>query len=207
MAAVTDLPPLASLSDLSAYVQDEVDAATGLLLLDLASQVVRTETQQMITSVADDKVRLEGGRQLLFLPERPVRSVSAVSGLYYATTADPFYYDIPDAAALYGPLPPGIWVLDAQSHLRLPTGSLWPPVVEVTYTHGYDTVPRDLQAVCLEAAKRQLMNPSGYEQYTVGGVRAQFPGVRSGPTAGTVGGLMLTVNELRICSRYRLGTR
>lgn len=204
---MTDLPPLASLEDLSAYAQDDVDPITGRLLLDLASQVVRTETQQMITSVVDDKVRLEGGRQLLVLPERPVKSVSAVAGLYYATTADPFYYDIPDAAALFGPLPPGIWVLDGQGHLRLPAGSLWPPVVEVTYSHGYDTVPRDLQAVCLEAAKRQWVNPQGYEQSTIGGIRAQFPGVRSGPAAGTVGGLMLTVNELRICRRYRLGTR
>ncbi len=204
---MAELAPLATLQELIDYAQDDVNPTTGTLLLALASQVVRTETQQMITAVTDDTVRLEGGRELLFLPERPIKSVSAVSGLYYATTADPFYYDIPDAAALFGPLPPGIWVLDAQSHLRLPVGSLWPPVVEVTYSHGYDAVPADLKAVCLESAKRQWINPGGYEQFTTGGIRAQFPGVRSGPTAGTVGGLMLTVNELRICRRYRLGTR
>lgn len=199
-------PPLASLSDLSAYVQDAVDPTTGSLLLSLASSVVRAQTRQFLSPVVGDKIRLQGGRQHLVLPERPVKAVTAVSGLYYATTADPFYYDIPDAAALYGPLPPGIWVLDALGRVLLPRGSLWPPVVEVTYSHGFDTIPDDLRAVTLEAAKRQLINPEGYESFGTGGVSARFPGVRSGPTAGTVGGIMLTANEMRVCARYRRET-
>lgn len=198
--------PLASVDDLAAWLRRPLigsDATSAELMLEVVSELARNEARQTFDLVTDDEVRLTGGRRTLLLPERPVVSVSSVAGLYYATTADPFYYDIPDAAALYGPLAPGLWVLDAQGQLLLPQGSIWPPVVQVTYTHGYATVPNDVRAVVLSAVARRWINPLGASRTSEGGITVQFPDARSGPTAGTIGGIMLNADERRILSKYR----
>lgn len=197
---------LASVDELAAWLRRPLSAdddASAQLMLDVASDLVRNEARQTFDLVTDDQVKLTGGRRTLLLPERPVVSVSSVAGLYYATTADPFYYDIPDAAALYGPLAPGLWVLDAQGQLLLPRGSIWPPVVQVTYTHGYTETPRDVKAVVLSAVARRWINPLGASRTSEGGITVQFPDARSGPTAGTIGGIMLNADERRILSKYR----
>ncbi len=195
------LPLLASVAELAAFLRTDIpdDDPSAVLALQLASQIVRNEARQMLTLVTDETIKIEGGHPFLYLPERPVLSVKDIAGLFYATTADPFYYEIADAAALFGPLPPGIWVLDAQHRLRLPVGSIWPPVVQLTYTHGYGVIPDDIKAVVLAAAGRRWVNPTGFERESIGAYSYAF-------ASGGGSGLVLGVDERRILSRYRVGT-
>jgi hypothetical protein len=46
----------------------------------------------------------------------------------------------------------------------------WLGSVEITYTHGYATIPDAVKAVCLERAAQQVVNPLQMVSATVGGV-------------------------------------
>jgi len=180
------LSPLVSAQDLTDYSNSLQSQAVAF-----ASAMVRNATAQTLSLVIDDTVTLRGGKSKLLLPEFPVVSVKNVTGKYYATTADPFYYEIYDVAALYGPIPAGVWVQDADGRLLLPVGAMWPPVVTLTYTHGYATVPDDLKMVVTAVAARMLDNPLGDQSKATGGVS-----VGLAPTD-------LTMYESMIVSRYR----
>jgi len=180
------LSPLVSGQDLTDY-----SAGFEAQAIAFASALVRNATGQTLSLVTDDTVTLRGGKSKLLLPEFPVVSVKNVTGKYYATTADPFYYEIYDVAALYGPIPAGVWVQDADGRLLLPVGASWPPVVTLTYTHGYETVPDDLKMVVTAVASRMLDNPLADQTKTTGGVSTGLA-----PTD-------LTMYESMIVSRYR----
>jgi hypothetical protein len=132
-------------------------------MLDIASGTIRNEAGQQLELVEDDEVTLPGvWERVLWLPQRPVVEVSAIS--------------INDFA-----LPPGTWVVrssgqlmpffapllnwsDADGWWGGPGGSnsWWggpAATVAVTYTHGYDPIPDDLRGVCLALAQRLLLLP------------------------------------------------
>ncbi len=185
------LSPLVSADDLATYADvDPLSAKTGQAVR-FASSMVRIAAGQTLSYVANDAVTLTGGHPKLLLPEYPVVGVSAVAGKYYATTADPFYYEIYDAAALYGPIPAGVWVQDAQGRLLLPKGACWPPVVTVTYSHGYTVIPDDLQMVVVGLAARMLDNPLADQGKTTGGV------------SNSIAPTDMTILEDMVIARYR----
>jgi hypothetical protein len=69
--------------------------------------------------------------------------------------------------------------------------------VEVTYTHGYETVPADVKAVGLAVAARNYQNPNG--------VRSETIGAYSYTNAGTdddVAGAGLLASERAVLNRY-----
>jgi len=149
------LPPFATAAELAATVQAPVDAAAAELALASASAVIRKWTRQTITRVADDVARLRViDCDELVLPQRPVVSVSEVKV---------------NALVLND------WVLSGDRLLRmggwryLPGTSSYPDpgIVQVTYTHGWDEVPDDVRAVCLDLAASTVSNPGMLRQESI----------------------------------------
>ena len=48
--------------------------------------------------------------------------------------------------------------------------------VQVTYTHGFEAVPADVKAVCLEVVARGWVNPSGVRSETIDGYSVTYIG-------------------------------
>lgn len=159
------LDPLASVADLSAYLQAspalDANDATAELLLRLASGKVRDYTQQKLNYIADDPAILspsEWGRA--FLPELPIIAGSVV----VETTSDNGVTWTPMSA----------WTLDYATG-ELSDLSRWPNHAprgpsswRVTYSHGYQEIPDGIQAVVLDVAARTMETPIGVELERVG---------------------------------------
>ena len=141
---------LATPEDLASLLQQDLDAATATMLLELATaKVQRAAGGQRIveaTSTAVIDVDPWYCDQYLELPQRPVRSVASVK-IDGAEVTD--------------------WRLSQQKLWRL-TG--WrsscsePTQVTVTYTHGYPAGSQWLQLArdaCLALARMGYGNPSG----------------------------------------------
>ncbi|MEW1803204.1 hypothetical protein ACIGO7_35310 [Streptomyces virginiae] len=147
------LPPLATAADLAAATQrSDLNAESADLALASASAIIRNWTRQAITRVEDDVVTLRVlTERELILPQRPVVSVSQVrvNGLVLQD-----------------------WVLSGDRLIRtggwrrLPGTTTYPDpgLVEVTYTHGWDEVPDEVRAVCLDLASMTMTNPSGLRE-------------------------------------------
>ena len=150
---------LATPSDLASYVQSDLDTATATLALEVVTGWIQSELGQRVVRVTDETVLLDGCDRVLYLPQRPVVSVGAVS------TLDKW-------GVTYNP------VLNTEYRVRgyrliwSGYGRVWPEQVTVTYTHGYLTpdVPQGIRGVCLSAAARIYQNPDGLRSETVGGV-------------------------------------
>jgi hypothetical protein len=150
------LEPLATVPELQIFMADEtLDPVRFEQALRWASARIRAATNQVLTEVADDTVRLRGTYAgELWLPERPVTAVGAVTvdGMALASGLYSWSADGKLGAGA------GEWPV-----LNAPTGvSGWgggAAVVEVTYDHGYTETPDDLKALCLAMAARQLSVP------------------------------------------------
>jgi hypothetical protein len=151
--------------------------------------VIRKWTRQTITRVDDDVARLRVmDAAELVLPQRPVISVSEVKV---------------QALALND------WVLSGDRLLRaggwryLPGTSSYPDpgIVQVTYTHGFDEVPEDVRAVCLDLAASTLANPSMLRQEAIDDYTRTFAAESLG-----LGGLSDAHKTLLGDYRRRIGT-
>lgn len=186
--------PLASPDDLAArlgvaFSDDETDRAEALLAD--ASALVRNYTRQHVTRVVDDTATLEATREAwLYLPQRPVVSVSAVS--------------IGGA-----PLAVGQWAVQGDALYRFlgwgryrGSFGLWnqPDTIAVTYTHGYDTVPDDIVRVVCKLAQASWLNREGYRSASVGGVSVTLD-------TATVGVGSLDADDRLVLDRYRRARR
>lgn len=153
------LPPFATAAELAAQAQAPVDPAAAELALASASAAIRRWTRQTITRVVDDAVKLRViDCSELVLPQRPVASVSEVKV---------------NALVLNDWVLSGDRLLRTGGWHRLPGTTAYPDpgLVQVTYTHGWDEIPDDVRAVCLDLASTTLSNPSmlrqeGIDDYT-----------------------------------------
>lgn len=133
----------ADVDDLAVLLGETFDAtrtAQGELALELASTAIRAWTGQIIDLVEDDTIVVDGVWDAdLVLPQRPVIEVTELN---VDGTADTD------------------WELVGSS-LRRTTGGWGGPAVsvEVTYTHGNESVPAAVRSVCLQAAARFMINP------------------------------------------------
>lgn len=178
---------------------DEVAAVEFNLLV--VSSAIRNYCEQTLDRVTGDVVTLdqEGG-PLLFLPELPVVSVSAVRengtlltvGTHYKLT--------------------GNGVLVRQGGLNWYRGV---QTVQVTYTHGYNPVPDDIRGVCARAASRLFQ--AGLRAEETGGVLGiaskslgDFSVAYSGESSaaeglmGASGARVLALSEKDILNKYKL---
>lgn len=162
---------LATMRDFASTRGAEYDPADekALMMLEVASDLVRRHTGQLFAYVQDDVIDVPGsGFDSVLLPQLPALDVTAVSLLGWSSTDDPYVLEAPDA-----------WYLDQHGQLyRLPAGcEYWPRGrgnVRITYSHGYvlpladepefeeedvdhvapSPLPSDLQMVVMQLAAR-----------------------------------------------------
>lgn len=157
--AVLDEPAaFAAAEDLRRFLRlPTVDSEAATSLLQQVSDTIRAEVTQRIDHVTGDTITLGNGRGRpsweLFLPELPVLDVTSVTEQ-------------------------GLTLVNDQDYTWSPSGVLtrlgyyWPNKprsVQVTYSHGYETVPGVMKTVCVQAAARAWVNPSQSTSVTVGG--------------------------------------
>ena len=166
---------LAFPTDLGAFLRETIDPLdqTALLVLDIASGMVRDHLQQQVDAVAADVVLLDpiGGNGIfIFLPELPVTAVTLVETLDSTvtpgvwTTADPLTYAVSKRIGVIAALPY--------------TGVQWPDLpetVRVTYDHGFAVIPISLVGVVLGVAAREWSNPgSVVDMERIGGYQVKL---------------------------------
>lgn len=160
------LPALASVSDLSAYLQAEpalaTDDPTALLMLRLASGKVRDHCRQVLSYVADDQVYLTPSeKRVAFLPELPI--------VGRPTAVEVLDKDGVTWVAMTS------WTLDLDTGELADTSGHWPYCAplgpsswRVTYSHGYQSIPDGIQGVVLDVAARSINTPAGVDLERVG---------------------------------------
>lgn len=162
------LPALASVGDLSAYLQAEPalapDDPTALLMLRLASGKVRDHCgPQVLSYVADDQVYLTPSeKRVAFVPELPAQRPSLVEVLG-------------TDGVTWSPM--ASWSFDVETGELTDTTTAWqynwqrtitPSSWRVTYSHGYQSIPDGLQGVVLDVAARTINTPAGVDLERVG---------------------------------------
>lgn len=144
------MDPLAPVADLKTWLQDPgLDDAYAYLMLTVASGQVRAACGQDFTAVAGDTVTLDGtSEEWLALPQRPVTAVTAVEVNGVAVDATSWTLS---SHRLYrrGGWDRGYYTATA------------PPLVSVTYDHGYAVIPDDVAAATLAIAAEIVANPQG----------------------------------------------
>lgn len=143
------MTPLATIEQLAIVRGVDLDPEDDLgpLLLDSASQVVRSYCQQLFTAVSGDEVYLHGtGTASLLLPELPVTEVGSI-GRLEADGSETMYDE-----AEYVVGPEGI-VWRSETWDRWPLGHR---NIHVDYDHGYAVIPADIVLVTLQIAARSL---------------------------------------------------
>lgn len=162
-------------------------------LLETATEVIKAAAGQTFDVVANDTVTLDGnGQTILVLPEAPVTAVASVTvdgtllvhGTDYLWSPNGMLHRT--ASGFWGTWH-GTW------------GDL-PQSIVVVYTHGYATIPADLQVLCVELAARgwaTTLAAGVVRQETIGSFsRTYAAGEESS-------GLALTDAELGLLAKYR----
>lgn len=174
------------------FTAEDIDRAQ--LLLDNATGLIQSEARQTIEKVVGDVAELRGTwSRVLQLPERPVTAVSGVT--------------LTDPAGIAVPLTEGVdYSWDRLGRLRRlgsiiriprPLEGYWGgelATVALTYTHGYQTAPPDIKAICLSAAARAFVNPEGAQSKQMGADHA----------VTFASGVGLLASEERTARRYRM---
>lgn len=169
------LPLLATAADLATALQRPLDPAQADLALRRASARVRRYTNQVLSFVSQETIELEGGTQTLKLPQRPA-VVDAQNPLTVVELADFTgieYQAIEgrDFTRIGNELTRGYPWYGARTRLMgwpfNRTLGVWTTRVRVTWSHGYQTVPDDIEDVVLDLAAMNLTNPQGLRSESI----------------------------------------
>lgn len=159
---IASAPSFASVSEMETLLRRTFSppetAAANLILAGVTGAIQRAARQQ-IQLVTDDTVELRGvWNQDLKLPQRPVLDVSAVTlrdpagiSLALISTRDYVWNRFGDLQRI-----------GFIARIPRPIEGYWggpAATVTVTYTHGFATIPDDIQAICLNAAARAFYAP------------------------------------------------
>jgi len=184
---MTDATVLFELSELASFVQSDLDQASATLARELATGAVQSELgQQVFRSQTTDRLTRDPiNPRALVLPQKPVDTSQAITcvgiddGITYPYSAASF--------EVYG------------QRLILEIGA-WEEQVDVTYTHGYATIPAVIKSVALACAARVVSNPAGVRSVSVGDVSVTNAGSDSDLTSGAY----LTDHEKRMLAPFRV---
>ena len=173
---------LFELEQLASYVQADLDEASATLARTLATGLIQAHTAQTLFK-AETTDRLERDpfdAARLLLPQLPVDGAEDITtvGVDNGATTD--------------------WTRFGQS-LVMDSGA-WDEQVDVTYTHGFATIPATIQAVALACASRIMVNPGGIRSSAVGDVSTTFAGADD----DLVSGAFLTPREQDLLNVFRL---
>lgn len=167
---------------------DDEQRATELLEEATAAIIDELEGQKVEAATATTEVIDGDGRKKVLVSQIPVTNVTTVRELdsddeWETLTADDDYR----------------W--SESGVITRVDGSCFPDKprsVEVTYDHGYTTVPDGIQRVCVSYAARMFVNPEGSQQRRRGDASTSFAS-----SANEASGL--TDNEKRALDRFRSG--
>ncbi len=202
------LDPFCTVDELERYMGRSIaieKMATAELLLQMASGRIRTEARQTISLVSDDVVQLhpQGAGHVVQLPQVPVVRVSNMQIFFLGIDGPAITVVSNFQVTTWGRL---AWLFGDFAS-RFPVFNLEPadsdiggvpPLVQVTYTHGYDPIPDDVKGICLAASSRAFLNPEGLSEEQMVNYRAIY---------GDARGLALTKDEIAtLRDRYRLRT-
>lgn len=163
------LPPLASVTQLAAFLKQTIDEsdATANLMLDIASGMVRGALQQDLSLAANDVVLfdpIEGAHVLL--DELPIVAVSL--------------FEIRDETGAWSTVAPSNYTVSTRTGMVTALGGhgiSWPTRPgswRITYTHGFDTIPDTLVGVVLGVAGRAFVGELGVESERIGAYQVKY---------------------------------
>lgn len=164
--------PLATVDQLAAYLQQPFSPTdpAGLLVLTIASAVIRDYLQSTITAVVNDVVVVDPiNGEYAFLPELPVTAVSLVEVLDDSvfpgmwSTVSPLNYTVSLAQG----------IVKAQPY----TSQTWssdPGTWRITYNHGFTEVPDGLMSVCVSLAAKIYVTEDGIDSERIGGYQVKY---------------------------------
>lgn len=183
---------LATVEDLATYLQRDFSAAgtaTASLVLDLVSAAIRSYTGQSITTATTTaRLKVRGGR--VRLPQGPVTAVTAVENTTGTTLLHTWDHG------------PQIWLSSCLPIANGPTyAGRAPQYVDVTYTHGYASVPDDIKAITLQVAGRAFgatADTTGVQSESIGGYSYSMGAAAA---QGAVGFLL---GERQVLDRHKL---
>ena len=177
----------ATLDDLASYLQEDIDTATGTVLLEKASQLFSTRANTMFVPTTVTYQSQALGYRQLFLPFYPVSAVSAVR-IVSNFTGTPISQTITDYARIKN-------VLYRLIGFGVP-GMFPPDMIEVDLTYGYSTTPDDVAAAVLEMAATAYNSPDP-------SVSSESIDDYSVRTAANLGGLQLSAGATALADLYR----
>ena len=167
------MPSFASITELQNHLQRtfavgrETDAATQAL--ELATGLIQHYTGQQLfpgtsteTFPAPLNFTVLGG--VVVLRQRPVTTVTSVT--IDGEAAD---FTVDGAAGI-------VWIKRTVPLAETTRH----PEISVTYNHGFNPIPAELKAVCLEVARQVVDNPKGFVQMSVGDVSGSYGSVSAG---------------------------
>lgn len=190
--AVAAAVPLATLADINARRATALTSAEEVrveAILRDASAAVRGYTGQHLTE-ATETLRIKARTGVVRLPQRPVTAVSVVEDPDDNAISFEWWGD--DRVYVGGLTPLNQWELNMR---RAPVVYL-----DITYTHGYATIPDDIVAVvCQIAARAAGVNPedSGKTSETITNYSYSTGG------AAAAGGVGMLSDERSVLDRYR----
>lgn len=151
---------LADPADLAVWLGRPVDDPLLLAALKAATRRFRGAVRHKVTAVEGDTIVLDGnGRDAILLPAAPVTAITTVlldgeelvEGTDYEWSAD--------------------------GYLRRPGCLLWPArlrCLSVTYDHGHDPIPEDIQEAVIDQARSLYRVQPGVQAYTAGSESVTF---------------------------------
>jgi hypothetical protein len=168
---------LATASQLASKLQMDLDTSTAQLALDSGSGFVRAIARQQFNFVSQETVVLRGNERVLTLPQRPlvvdagpnlltVIELGEFGGVTVVMVEDRDYSRVGNELTRGYPW----WWNTGQRLMGYPRYrplGVWAPRVQVTYSHGYTTIPDDVVGVVLDAAAVLYDNPTGLRSFTI----------------------------------------
>ncbi len=184
---------LATLDDLEVRLGTApADEDRAAAVLDDVSATIRAYTGQEFTLVTDDEVRLRVRGGSVRLPQRPVVDVTSV--LSTEATELVFQWDSGEVVHLAGFMQAAIYSFEVEPFR---TSDPW---VDVTYSHGYETVPADVVSVACQMAGRAYGRTSDTSGVTQESIAGYSYSVGAAAAAGPMG---MLADERRILDLYR----
>lgn len=191
-------------ADIAAFLQVDISTpdqiAAAERAVEEATAAIRNYTRQYLELVSGETITLDSkGWARLFLPELPVVSVAAVVEDGETLTVDDDYK------------------LGEHGILHRTGGAKWASgiqIIEVTYTHGYATLPDDIVAIATRAASRAYQSGLraaedeallGVQSKSLGDFSVQYgnESVADGLLGASAARLLL-MSEKDILNKYRI---
>lgn len=153
---------LFELTDLAAYLQQDVDTASATIARTMATALITNYTNQNIEAATYTHLLPIVGNATIRLPQRPVTDVTSVTvaGTTLTEGTDWDWDGITALVVLDGYVPP--------------TEESWQATV--VYDAGYDTVPGDITAVALALAGQFYTQTPGVASESIDDYRVSYTG-------------------------------